>query len=132
MFDRDRILTVSAKFRDDVRYELTEFELALTEQDPDGRRDNGLGATEYAIQRLVGGWYVLAALHGMAKSLRRANFSMARDGDLARWQQSLGDLALCAFEQFVDLGGIKPNFARMLCNLMSCRHGLISWLNFRN
>src|SRR5215472_12914168 len=83
MFDRDRILTVSAEFRNDIRSAFVEFELPFAEQDPDRRRDNGLGATEYAIQGCISGWFVIAALHRMAKSLHRANFSVTCDGDLA-------------------------------------------------
>jgi hypothetical protein len=68
----------------------------------------------------------------MPKGFHRTDFSVARDGDLARWEQSLGDFALRALEQCVDLARIETDLARMLCNLMGCRHCLSSWLSFRN
>jgi hypothetical protein len=67
---------------------------------------------------LVGSGLVTAALDRMAKGFHRTDSSIARDGDLARGQQSFGDLALRALEQFIDLGWIEANFARMLGNLM--------------
>ena len=43
--DVDRVFAVRAELRDDVRHPLVEPQLAVLEQQPDGRRDDGLGAT---------------------------------------------------------------------------------------
>src|SRR6516164_4653464 len=122
MLDRDGVLTVSGEFRNDVGSPLVEIQFPVSEQNPDSRGNNGFGATKHAIQGCVGGRFVITTLHRMTKRLHSANFSITRDRDLARGQQSLGDLALSALEKLVDPHWVEAHLARMLRNLMSCRH----------
>ncbi len=118
LLDCNRLFAVGPELRDDVGGALANFQLAVADQDPDGRRHDRLGAGEHAVERVVGGGLIDAALHRVAEGLHRADLAVARDRDLARRQQALGDLALGALEQLLDLRRVESNILWAFGNLM--------------
>jgi hypothetical protein len=62
----------------------------------------------------------------VTKGLHRADLAVSSNCDLARWEQSLVNFALGALEEFVNLGRVEADFARVLCDLMGCGHLIIS------
>src|ERR1700680_5184087 len=102
MLNCNCLFAIAAELRDDVRGSLADLELAIPDQYPNRRRHDRLGAREYAVERVVGRRLLEAALARAAEALHRADFAIARDRDLARRQQALGDLAFGALEQLLD------------------------------
>ncbi len=103
LLDGDHVLAVAAELGDDLRDALARTQLAFADQNPRRRRHDRLGAREDRVERVVGRGLVDATLDRASDRAHRADFSVARDRDLRRWQQPLFDFALGAIEERFDL-----------------------------
>ena len=119
LLDRYAILAVGAELRHVFHHRLRDIQFAVLHQQPGGGREKALGAGEDHVERLVGGGLCGATLHGFAKCAGRADFAIARDGELAGRQQPFPHLALRAFEQRFHFRRIKTDLGRTACVQLS-------------
>ena len=90
LLDADRLLAMASEGGNVLDDGFVEFELALSDQGPDRRSDEGLGGGEKGV---------LGVVAGVTEGLERYQLALVSERDLTRGEQSVVDLAAGAFEE---------------------------------